>query len=436
MQKKQAIIGIILLVVLLITIMILYHLSRHQHEDTSSPQQQETVTDGVLSNDFSQANQLSALEQQQVTIDKLTKALEKLRAQAKASKQDDTTRRTVLLKTINDIITKREAETKLQKSVSNQPSATAANNHQAKRLINNNQPKMVNYQQPATVEQFTTITFHYDEPVEQPTAEQNKITTPENNKKTPKTYVPAGTFARGVLLEGADANASVNGQSNTVGILVRLLDSGTLPNGGHSHLKGCFLLASLYGDISSERGEARLTRLSCLRPDGSIFEKSVQGYLSFAGKEGIKGRPVMRNGKILQMAGLSGLLSGFGSTLQQASQIQSTSALGVTSTVNSDKVWQNALAGGAGTALNRLAGYYIKRADQYHPVIEIGSGTVATVIFQRGFSLVDDDSEGQGSARQSSATSSRDDEAMKQMLAQANQLSANKQAAPFSNLTG
>ena len=151
------------------------------------------------------------------------------------------------------------------------------------------------------------------------------------------------------------------------------------------------MLASIYGDISSERGEARLNKISCTRADGTILEKPVQGYLSFAGKEGIKGRPVMRNGKILEMAGLSGLLSGFSSGIQQASQTQAVSPLGQTTTIQPGQVWRNGLAGGAGNAMSLLASYYVKRADQYHPIIEIGSSTVATVVFQTGFSLKNQD---------------------------------------------
>ena len=96
----------------------------------------------------------------------------------------------------------------------------------------------------------------------------------------------------------------------------------------------------------------------------------------------------MHNGKILAMAGVSGLLSGVGSALQQSTLTQSISPLGTTSTVNPNKIWQNGLYGGANTAMNTLASYYIKRADQYHPVIEIGSGTVASLVFQDGFSLL------------------------------------------------
>jgi conjugal transfer pilus assembly protein TraB len=266
-------------------------------------------------------------------------------------------------------------------------------------------------------------------------------------KLTPKNYVPAGTFARVVLLEGADANASVNAQSDTSGILVRVLDHGTLPNGHRNHLKGCFILASIYGDISSERGEARLTKISCTRHDGSIFEKKVQGYLSFAGKEGIKGTPVMRNGKILAMAGISGMLSGVGSALQTAAQTQTVSPLGTTSVINSNQVMQNAGFGGAATAMDHLAGYYVKSADQYHPIIEIGSGTVATVIFQSGFSLLDKEQEkrlrehkrhheethrGSASVNLDSVTKSSADE-VKRLLKQAQKISQPSNGSPFSN---
>ena len=37
--------------------------------------------------------------------------------------------------------------------------------------------------------------------------------------------------------------------------------------------------------------------------------------------------------------------------------------------------------------MDKLANYYIKRADQYHPIIEIGAGNVATLVFEKGFSL-------------------------------------------------
>lgn len=99
----------------------------------------------------------------------------------------------------------------------------------------------------------------------------------------------------------------------------------------------------------------------------------------------------MRNGKIIAWAGLSGMLSGFGQALQQSQTTQSISPLGATSSVDPTRAVKYGAAAGVGTAMAKLSDYYIKRADQYHPIIEVGAGNVATVVFQRGFSLKDSD---------------------------------------------
>jgi conjugal transfer pilus assembly protein TraB len=166
----------------------------------------------------------------------------------------------------------------------------------------------------------------------------------------------------------------------------------------------------------------------------------------------------MRNGKILTMAGISGMLSGFGNALAQGSQTQSISPLGATTTVSPSQVWQSGAYTGASTAMGQLASYYIKRADQYHPVIDIGSGTVATVIFQTGFSLLpksSSDNQSQNIAsnsnNSSNQTSGNDASEIKSLLKENQMLSQEKmqsqtqvadsnansdtQSAPFSNVS-
>lgn len=208
---------------------------------------------------------------------------------------------------------------------------------------------------------------------------------------TPQNCVLPGTFAKAVLLGAADANASVNGESNTTPILFRLLDNGVLPNGYHSALKGCFVVGEVYGDISSERGEVKLSTISCIK-HGKTITKNIDGTAyDIGGKEGVRGHPVMRNGKLLAYAGASGFLSGIGSALQQQYTTQSISPLGATSTVNNNKVFQYGAAKGAETALDRLSGYYIKRADQFHPIIEINAGSVVDLVFLSQFQLVPDE---------------------------------------------
>lgn len=222
--------------------------------------------------------------------------------------------------------------------------------------------------------------------------------------KTAKDYVPPGTFAKAVLLNGADTNAGVHGQTDTTPITLRLLDNGTLPNGQNSSLKGCFVTAAAYGDASSERGQIRLQRLSCIKPSGYILDVPVEGTINdMGGSDGIRGHVVMRNNKLIWNAGVAGVLSGIGSSMQQSLTTQSISPLGgATSMIQPSKTLQYGAFGGANTALGKLADYYIKLADMYHPIVQIHAGSQVNIVFLKGFSL----SEGEQPVEKTKSTSS------------------------------
>lgn len=450
MKKKQMLYGVIFGVCIAVLFITVNVLSNHGSQDQEGgvKKVQTTDVDGVITEDFNEKNEESALEQQQSKVSLLQKKVEDMEKRIKESQKNNSGRiemNEAKVKQIEALYKARSTLTTKQRT--SEYSAEANRKHEAL-LTPTPIPKNKKTSHPFRSTELQVIKFHYQEkgspegrkydPYGLARDRQDDPTA--SRKKTPKNYVPAGTFARVVLLEGADANASVNAQSDTSGILVRILDNGTLPNGHHSHLKGCFVLASIYGDISSERGEARLTKMSCTRKDQSIFERKVQGYLSFSGKEGIKGTPVMRNGKILAMAGLSGMLSGVGSALQEASQTQTVSPLGSTSVIDSNKIWQNGVFGGASSAMDHLANYYVKRADQYHPVIEIGSGTVATVIFQSGFSLIDGDKEGRKQFKTNKIPDEKKEKSLesefevRRLLKQAQKASHNSTQSPFSNV--
>jgi len=208
--------------------------------------------------------------------------------------------------------------------------------------------------------------------------------------KTAKDYVPPGTFAKAVLLSGADTNAGVHGQTDTTPIVMRILDKGTLPNGNHSSLKGCFVTAAAFGDASSERGQIRLQHLSCVRPGNHILDIPVEGTINdMGGNDGIRGHVVMRNQKLIWNAGVSGFLSGIGSAMQQSATTQSISPLGVTNAIASGKVFEHSAYGGANTALGKLADYYIKLADMYHPIVQVHAGSQVNIVFLKGFSLTE-----------------------------------------------
>lgn len=206
--------------------------------------------------------------------------------------------------------------------------------------------------------------------------------------KNPDTYVPAGTFAKAVMIGGADASAAVNAQSNPSPMLFRIVENGTLPNHEKSHLKDCVVTAAVVGDISSERGLIRLESLSCTFPSKEIVDQSVEGTIfGSEGKNGVRGKPVWREGALLQRAFAAGALSGISEGISQTYTTNSISPQGNVATIEPSKVAQVGLGKGIGKAMDKLADYNIQRAEQYHPVIQLSAGAVVDVVFLKGFFL-------------------------------------------------
>ena len=176
-------------------------------------------------------------------------------------------------------------------------------------------------------------------------------------------------------------------EGDTAPIIFRATNKGFLPNGHQSHLKDCIITASTYGEVSSSRGIVRTDKLSCIFKSGQILDIPVRGTAFNFGRNGIRGTTVMRNGKIIQMAGISGFFTGLGDTAQAMSRTISESPLGTTSTVDPSKALQN-LGGSALKSIgSKLADYYIGLAEQYHPIVELNPGNVVNIVFLDGFPL-------------------------------------------------
>lgn len=208
---------------------------------------------------------------------------------------------------------------------------------------------------------------------------------PAEKKGNKLPWISSGSFINASMIEGADANASVTGQQASTPVVFTLLGNASLPNGMKYNLDQCRVTGEIYGDISSERGEVRTDHISCNLPGDQHIDMPFKGHVSYQGKEGIRGKPVMRNGQILANAGFAGVLGGLGSGIQAGST--PTVGIGASVTPGAGDIVRQALGGGANKAADTLSQYYIKRAEQYHPVIDIGAGNAVTVVFQQGFQL-------------------------------------------------
>ena len=202
--------------------------------------------------------------------------------------------------------------------------------------------------------------------------------------KTVATYLPV-SFTRGTLLGGLDAPTGGQSQSNPHPVLIRLSDNSVLPNRFRGEYRDCFVIAAGYGDISSERAYLRTENLSCVRADGATLEVRIQGSVyGEDGKVGMRGRLVTKQGQMLANALLAGVVSGIGSGLATSSTSYSTSALGTIATASGADAYKAGLGTGVGKALDRLAQYYIKLAENTFPVIEVDAGREIDVVITKG----------------------------------------------------
>jgi len=202
--------------------------------------------------------------------------------------------------------------------------------------------------------------------------------------RTVSTFLPV-SFTRGTLLGGLDAPTGGQSQANPQPVLIRLADNSVLPNRFRGEYRDCFVIAAGYGDISSERAYLRTENLSCVRADGATLEVKIQGSVyGEDGKVGMRGRLVTKQGQMLANALLAGVVSGIGQGLATSSTEYSTSALGTVASTPNSAAYRAGLGTGVGKALDRLAQYYIKLAENTFPVIEVDAGREIDVVITKG----------------------------------------------------
>ena len=208
--------------------------------------------------------------------------------------------------------------------------------------------------------------------------------------KTADNYIPAGSFARAVLLSGVDAATSLNASGDPDPMLIRIVDHGTLPRKFKSDLKDCHIIAAVYGDLSSERAKARLEKLSCTEiATGEIIETAIAGYITGEdGRAGIRGEVVSTEGKLLGNSMVAGLLGGLANNFNANSGSQPMALfadkLDNSRRNNLKERFTNSLSSGATSSMDRLSKYYIERAEALQPIVQVGAGRKVDVIFTEG----------------------------------------------------
>jgi conjugal transfer pilus assembly protein TraB len=200
-------------------------------------------------------------------------------------------------------------------------------------------------------------------------------------------FIFAGTYARAVLVGSVTVSAGVGASSNPKPVLLRINDTGNLPNNIRGFLKDAMVIGAAYGNLSSESIVIRLERLVKIdRGSGIGADIPVKGYV--AGENGdseIRGIVIDRAGAVARNAAVSGFLSGMAEYVttsnSSAVKFEPSSGLAQFSPQKGSKMLEQGASKGIGNAVEKYADFIIKRAEQMQPVIKIDGGRKLTIVF-------------------------------------------------------
>lgn len=201
-------------------------------------------------------------------------------------------------------------------------------------------------------------------------------------------YLPAGSFVSATLISGVEAFTGGTAQSQPQPIVIRLDENAILPNNAGYMVKGCHLLASVYGDMSSERVFGRTSTLTCVdMQDKLVLSEEVEGTLVDSdGKNGIRGSLQDRQGAKLARSLLAGFAQGLSAAFGAAQSTTTSTAAGLTTALTGDSI-KAAGYGGAGKAADQLSQFYLKQAESTMPIIAVDAGRRISVLFTKSKSL-------------------------------------------------
>ena len=205
-------------------------------------------------------------------------------------------------------------------------------------------------------------------------------------------YLPPNSYATARVIVGVDASAGVASQTDPLPVVLRITGPArsVLQNGRvlTTRLEGCVINGAARGDLSSEKVYVKLARMTCDQPGGRVAVSEVKGFISFAGKSGVRGRVVSREGNLIAQALLAGIVGGFGRGLSaHANSVFSagrTNADGSKAKLSPGDILGSGLGQGAADAADTVSKYLIERAEQYQPVVEMPTGIDVEVVFLDG----------------------------------------------------
>lgn len=213
-------------------------------------------------------------------------------------------------------------------------------------------------------------------------------------------YVPPNAYAEAKVLVGVDAATGTTYAADPKPVLFRVIGPavhvGTNGRFQTTDLTGCMVNGAAFGELPSEKVYIKLQKITCPAGQGKFAVATVEGYVSSKGKAGVRGQVISREGQFTGRALIAGALNGLGQALstnvQRSQSGLNTDPTGVggllaTRELSPAQIASGSIGTGVSNASSMLADYYIKRAEQYQPVIEMPTGISVEIVFLSGFQV-------------------------------------------------
>lgn len=204
-------------------------------------------------------------------------------------------------------------------------------------------------------------------------------------------YLPPNSYAPARVIVGVDASTGVASQTDPLPVVLRITGPARSVMRGNkvltTDITGCLVNGSARGDLSSEKVYVKLARMTCAQPGGRYAVSEVKGFISFAGKSGVRGRVVSREGSLVSQALIAGIVGGFGRGFSANANGIFTGAIGADGkreSLSPTDILSGGLGQGVGEAADTVSKYLIERAEQYQPVVEMPTGIQVEIVFLDG----------------------------------------------------
>lgn len=191
---------------------------------------------------------------------------------------------------------------------------------------------------------------------------------------------------------GGATSGAVGSSTSAINVgapfVTKIKGDATLPNGWKlSDLGDCLMGGSGIAVLSAERAYAISDTISCIAPNGDVYEAPIKAYgVDADGIQGLAGKVVSKQGAILAQAFLTGIASGLGTALAPTAVpgFNNTATGGSTAYQTPDPamVAHTAVGTGISNAASQLSRFYLEFARETFPVIEVLAGTRITWILK------------------------------------------------------